>query len=380
LQDILASLKQVIQTEPGKQTEIQTAALEARLTAVSERLDSKLNSVCESLKAEMKMENEKLAASLTNKFKADHEKLRQEISLEVQTEINNRTKEIELLRKNTEIKLGKVSDNVNTVSAKIDERLKEHVINTRKEIAENEREINQRSSALVKEINDHKLHIDAAVEGKGQGLAQTKEEVNSTVEGLASEVKTVSTAFLADKQNTFSEFQKVNLAISRIEAKIACSATPHHSSLVRTEDVGQSSSKTTSPLLKQSEHVKGTGGNGLSMCNAPARAASVINIPDLACTENVSAASVVTPNGYNNLDEFSLPKFKSSAKQTVTHFLRELDEYFSVRETPTELKLPLCFKAIEDPFAKQWFTTIYKTIGTYENFKTAFTNLLWGQT
>jgi hypothetical protein len=359
---------------------MQTAALEARLTTVSESLNSQLNSVCENLKAEMKMENEKLAASLANKSKADHEKLRQEVSLEVQTEINNRTKEIELLRKDTEIKLGRVSDNVEAVYTKIDERLNVHVVNTRKEIAENEREINQRSSALVKEINDHKLYIDTAVESVGQGLAQTKEEVSSRVEGLASEIKTVSTAILTDKQNTLSEFQKVNLAISQIEAKIAGSATPHHSSFVRTEDVGQSSSKITGPTLNQSEHVSGMGVNGLGACSASACAASVVNVPDLACTENVSAASVVTPDGYTNLDEFSLPKFKSSTKQVVMHFLRELDEYFSVRKTPTELKLPLCFKAIEDPFAKQWFTTIYKTVGTYENFKTAFTNLLWGQT
>lgn len=36
--------------------------------------------------------------------------------------------------------------------------------------------------------------------------------------------------------------------------------------------------------------------------------------------------------------------------------------------------------AIEDPFAKQWFATVYDTIGSYENFKTTFANLLWGQT
>jgi hypothetical protein len=74
------------------------------------------------------------------------------------------------------------------LSANIDERLSVHVSNTRKELATSEHEINQRSRAVVKEINDHKLHTDAAVEGIGQRLAQTKEEVNSRVEGLASEV------------------------------------------------------------------------------------------------------------------------------------------------------------------------------------------------
>ena len=58
LQDILASVKQVVQAEISKQTELQTAALEARLTAVYDSLNSKLNSVCENLKTEMKRENE----------------------------------------------------------------------------------------------------------------------------------------------------------------------------------------------------------------------------------------------------------------------------------------------------------------------------------
>jgi hypothetical protein len=311
---------------------------------VSESLDAKLNSVCENVKAEMKMENEKLAASLTNKFKADHEKLRQDISLEVQTEINNRTKEIVVLQKDTEREICYISENIGSMSVNIDERLAVHVSNTTKKLATSEREINQRSKALVKEINDHKLHIDAAVKGMGQGLAQTKEEVNSRVEGLASEVKAVSTAIMADKQNTLSEFQKVYLVISQIEAKVASSATPHHSSLVRDEGGSQNNSKTTGLLPSQSEHANSIGVNGVSTCSASACAANVINVPESACTENVIAVSVVTPNGYNNLEEFSLPKFKSSAKQVVTHFLRELDECFSVRKTPTELKTSALFQ------------------------------------
>jgi hypothetical protein len=92
------------------------AALETRLTTVSKVLNSKLNSVCENLEAQMKRENEILDVSLTKKFKAENEKVRQELSLEVQKEINNRTRDIELLRKNSETELGKISDNIDAVS------------------------------------------------------------------------------------------------------------------------------------------------------------------------------------------------------------------------------------------------------------------------
>ena len=60
--------------------------------------------MCENLKTERKRKNGKLATSLTNQFRADNEKMRQEISLELQAEIQNRTQEIELLRKDTEIR------------------------------------------------------------------------------------------------------------------------------------------------------------------------------------------------------------------------------------------------------------------------------------
>jgi len=122
LQDILANAKQAVQAEISKQTELQTAALEARLTAVPDSLNSTLNSVCENLKTEMKRENENLAANLTEKFSADNEIMRQELSIELQFEIHNRTKEIELLRKDTEIRIVNINENIDTLSAGMDER------------------------------------------------------------------------------------------------------------------------------------------------------------------------------------------------------------------------------------------------------------------
>ena len=85
---------------------------------------------------------------------------------------------------------------------------------------------------------------------------------------------------------------------------------------------------------------------------------------------------MAVPNGRNDLNELSLPQCSNSAIQVVAHFLRELDEYFALKKTPNELKLPLCFRAIQDPFAKQQFATVYDTVGSYGNFKTAFANLL----
>jgi hypothetical protein len=230
---MLAAIKQVVQTEISKETEKQTAVLEARLTAMSKSLDDKLKLACENLKVEMRVENEKVAASLIDKFKADNENVRQEISLEVQTEIKKRSKEIELVRKDNERELNKAKDNINAVSADIDERLKVYVRNTKKEVETCEHEVNHRSRTLVKEMNEHKINIEAAVKDIQQKVAQTKDDVKSRVESIASDVKEISTAILADKQNNATEFQKLKSAINQIQAKVSSSTTPHHSSLIR---------------------------------------------------------------------------------------------------------------------------------------------------
>ena len=99
--------------------------------------------MCENLKTEVKRENEKLAASLTNQFWEGNEKLTQELSLEVQTEIQDRSKVIELLTKDTEIRLVKINENIDTVSAGIGERIAVHVSKTRKELERNTQEVNQ---------------------------------------------------------------------------------------------------------------------------------------------------------------------------------------------------------------------------------------------
>ena len=75
--------------------------------------------------------------------------------------------------------------------------------------------------------------------------------------------------------------------------------------------------------------------------------------------------------------ELSLSQFSDSSKQVAVHFIRELDKYFTLRKTPEELRLPLVFRSVSDPFAKQWMLTTYGQLKSYDDFKKAFMELLW---
>jgi hypothetical protein len=72
-----------------------------------------------------------------------------------------------------------------------------------------------------------------------------------------------------------------------------------------------------------------------------------------------------------------LPKFSDISKQVAVHFIRALDEHFKLRKTPEGLRLPLVFRSISGPFAKQWIPTNYGQLKSYDDFKKAFTELLW---
>ena len=95
----------------------------------------------------------------------------------------------------------------------------------------------------------------------------------------------------AEKQSTLSEYQKVNLAVSRIESKIsgglatqtqsAFRTTPHHNSLVRAEDIGQGNSNTTVSPLSYAEISSNRSVSGINTCNVSGN-----YVPDIACNEN----------------------------------------------------------------------------------------------
>ena len=93
-----------------------------------------------------------------------------------------------------------------------------------------------------------------------------------------------------------------------------------------------------------------------------------------------SAAVLAALSSTVQYNELALPRFTDSSKQVAVHFIRELDEYFSLRKTPEELRLPLVFRSISDPFAKQWMPTVYGQLRSYDDFERAFAELLWDST
>jgi hypothetical protein len=72
-----------------------------------------------------------------------------------------------------------------------------------------------------------------------------------------------------------------------------------------------------------------------------------------------------------------VPRFTDSTSQVTLHFSRDLDQYFSVKRTPEELKLGLVFRGVKVSSAKQSLSSVFHILKNHDEFKKAFTQLQW---
>jgi hypothetical protein len=337
--------------------------LESKLNKLSENLDAKLASVCESLDTELNLVSDSLNAKLnsmianvTSEIRQENDQMRQEFKTQLQTEVQSITKEMEVVRKSTDMELTNCVRNVESVC-----------------------------DGMNESMNTHKFQTDASVNSLRLETNQNKEEVKNKVGELTLEIRSVAfsldecnSTIQTDRQVYQAEIQKLNLEIENLRTKVnnnqtnqtasAVCTSPQTSTTIRVIDIGQPTSQVSSGVSESGSHIS-PGVNGVSVCNAYA-------CNNVNHTNTIATSCIETSVDTSQYKELSLPKFSDSSKQVAVHFIRELDEYFTLRKTPEELRRPLVFRSISDPFAKHWMLTTYGQLKSYDDFKKAFTELL----
>jgi hypothetical protein len=174
------------------------------------------------------------------------------------------------------------------------------------------------------------------------------------------------------KQANESEIVRINQAISSLEAKFTARVVTNNKAIpqtaaFRTNAVGQ-----TESIVGSEPVVNGTNTCEISSCSD---GVSLPNASHNSCDSNVNAGSGLYPNN-GDLSELTLPTFTDSTSQVPLRFIRNLDQYFSLKRTPEKLRLALVFRAVKEPFAKQWLSSVFDKMKNYGVFKNAFTELL----
>jgi hypothetical protein len=288
---------------------------------------TKVTSTIESLRSEIKKDHEGLIRNLTNKVKAAQEKFREEFGSKLNSEILIVSEEIEKVRKDNEREISRLSSTIDEMYASVGEKV--------------DTDVNR-----VKEYMEEKVRIVTT----DMQLSKRNAEEISKVKATLGELKEKLT--LDNQTNTQS----------------AGSESTRDRAVTTAQQAGVASCSTDIHIIPTADCISGSN---RSTCN------SVITqtVNSGGCTTVDTVSEVPTRSG--DLNELTLPTFSDSSKQVPLHFIRDLDLYFKLRQTPEPLKLPLAFRAVQEPVAKQWFSSTYERLNNYEDFRKGFTDLLW---
>jgi len=288
---------------------------------------TKVTSTIESLRSEIKKDHEELIKNLTGKVKAAQEKFREEFGNKLNSEILIVSDEIGNVRKDNEREISRLSATIEEMYASVSEKV--------------ETDVNR-----VKEYMEEKVRIVA----KDMQLSKRNAEEISKVKTTLGELK-----------------EKLNLE-NQTNPLSAGSEGAREGAVTTVQPASVASCSTDIQAILTADCVSGSN---RSTCNS-----GIAQTVNSGGNNTVDTASeVMTRSG--DLNELTLPTFNDSSKQVPLHFIRDLELYFKLRQTPEPLKLPLTFRAVQEPVAKQWFSSTYERLNNYEDFKKGFTDLLW---
>jgi len=253
------------------------------------------------------------------------------------------------------------------------ERINAHVVQARKETDRQGQEIRAASSSLLANIKEHKEQMGVTVENLNQEINKSKKYLDSKYSTISEEIRDI-------KQHSSAEISGLGAKLADLQGKIMTWTSDSTSPAVPNR-VG-----VRSEVVQQVDGITNTAGpnialpsvhgvNGVNRCctSVTNDIISVINQPKSSCDHgNINATSELHVKSAE-LCELTLPTFSDSTKQVPLHFIRDLEQYFNLRRTPDELRLPLVFRAIQEPFAKQCLSSSLDKLKGYDEFKKAFT-------
>ena len=304
--------------------------LQALLNTVMQAINSesaKLTSAIQSLKGELKADISQVVRDLTKKFDVPQNQVREELGNKLDSAIMGVSARIDEIAQKNENTTSKLSSAVDENQAKTDRKIDTQIAEVRKYVDNKVREIAE-DGQISKKNAEELIKV-------GNQIRELRNNVDSFRPPTGHPTKSGNTG----------EVGEIVSRPSRV--------TPYDA------DTNQISTRS------------GVGGNEQTICS------SMVDqtIPSGNPT-NVNATFGMLNRGVE-LQELTLPTFSDSSKQAPLHFIRDLDLYFKLRQTPETLKIPLAFRAIQEPVAKQWFSGAYDKLNNYEAFKEGFTGLLW---
>jgi hypothetical protein len=158
--------------------------------------------------------NKRLSETLTKKFREENEKLRAEFSSKLEGEVTKFQKGMDKLRSDTAIEILSVSNSMEGVCDKLDDRLTGHIEETDKCINRITEELKAKTKVLEIDLGRHVENADSDIQSLKQELIQMKQQIDTKV---SDKIAVCNNQIVAEKQEYHSKFLKVNQEIHKLK-------------------------------------------------------------------------------------------------------------------------------------------------------------------
>ena len=355
-------------------------------TKLAENLNAKIQAENVRLVEQIESNNKRLSEALTKQFRQENEKLRAELASKLEGEVTKFQDAMDKLRSDTAIEILSVSNSMEGVCEKLDERLTGHIGETDRRIDRITEELKTKTKVLEIDLGRHVKNTDSDMQSLRQELIQVKQQINTDI---SDKIAVCNSQIVAEKQEYHSKFLKVNQEIDKLKERLSVNLTGD-------KTINNCNDNNDCPMIMLAND--GNQGGTVSVVSTSNQTSDQRSLNVSRACENVCKCGntvqgevnsvKVSDNQVNvnpgllagcscSLNELTLPIYSDHATQVIGNFLKDLDLYFELKGGAESLKLPLAARAVQDPFTKAWLSAEYYKLGTYENFRTQVTQLLW---
>ena len=129
-------------------------------TKLEENLNAKIQAENSRLVEQIESNNRRLSETLTKQFREENEKLRAELSSKLEREVTKFQKSMDKLRSDTAIEILSVSNSMEGVCEKLDDRLTGHIEETDKRMDRITEELKAKTKVLETDLGRHVENTD----------------------------------------------------------------------------------------------------------------------------------------------------------------------------------------------------------------------------
>ena len=358
--------------------------IQSENSVLTEKLNAKLEAENLRLAAQIESTNKRLSETLTKQFKEEIDKLRGELSCKLEADVTKVQGNMDKLRKDTAVEIVSVRQGMEGMCEKLENRLTGHIEETDQRINRITQELKVRTKGLAVDLSQQAENTDSEIQLVRQEWEQVKEQINKDV---SDKIADFSSQITAEKQEYQTKITKVHQEFDKLKEKLSVKHIRgdtinsndynNHCQVITLsnssqEGIGSVGSVNNNTDDQRSVNVSNACESVSNCGNIVQDVGNSVRVVDNTVHVNPQLLAACSP-----LNELTLPSYSNHSTQIIGNFLKDLDLYFTLKAVPENLKLPLAARGVQDPFTKTWLSAEYHKLGTYENFKTQITQLLW---